>query len=93
MHLVLIHSDLNELDFIASLDLSTYVLQHLVDPFIEHSPPVFSWKHSVVKQNAEVVTLMDVLAHSCILRCKQRGTNPEEIRLTEFQYITPDSVS
>src|SRR3954452_5898264 len=77
MHMVPVGANLQELELIASLDPSTDVPQSLVNRRIEHRSSVFGRKHQMVKQNRDVVALVDVKAHPRDLRRKRRGMHPK----------------
>src|SRR4051812_44272650 len=63
MDMVPVGANLQELELIASLDPQTDVPQCLVNRRVEHRSSVFGRKHQMVKQNRDVIALVDVEAH------------------------------
>jgi len=82
MHMILIRANFEKLHLVACLKLDTDVFQNHVDILVEYRTPIFRREHKMVEQNCDVVALMDILAHTCILqlRRKRRGIGPEEMK-------------
>src|SRR3954451_13718467 len=77
MDMVPVGANLQDLELIASLDPQTDVPQSLVNRRIEHRSSVLGRKHQMVKQNRDVMALVDVKAHPRDLRRKRRGMHPK----------------
>src|ERR1035437_5641164 len=63
MHMILICADLQKLHLIPALQFNAHISQFLIHFIVEDSTPVLCWKHQMVYQNGNVMTLMDVLTH------------------------------
>lgn len=73
MHMILIRPDLQKLYLISILQFDAHILQFLVYTIVEDNTSIFCWKHQMIDQNSNIMTLMDILTHINILRRKRRG--------------------
>lgn len=64
MHIVFISANLNERYFVAFADFQTCLFELLVNFFCKDHSPVLGWADDVVQKQRDIVTLMDILAHS-----------------------------
>jgi len=77
MHMLLVHTNFDELDLVTLLDLQAHLFEHCINLFVEHNSSILRWKHQVVEQNANVMTFVDVLTHPGILRRRAAGNVPK----------------
>lgn len=76
MNMILIGANLQEFYLIPLFNIQTYVLQNLIDMIIKYYTSILRRQHKMVYQYRKIVTLVDVFAHSPILRRKRRGIQP-----------------
>ena len=79
MDMIPICTNLQKFHLITLLNIQTNFLQNTIDMIIKHCTSILSRKCQMIYQYRYVVTLMDVLAHICILRRKRRGIQPKRI--------------
>ena len=73
MHMVFISADLNERYLVAFADFQTCFFEFLVNFFCKDYSPVFGRADDVVQQQRDIVTLMDILAHSASISQQAAG--------------------
>jgi len=76
MHVIFVCAYLQKGYLVTLLNLQTDLFEHFIDFVIYYYAAIFRWKYYVVRQNADIMTLMDVLAHFVSLRRKRRGIRP-----------------
>ena len=76
MNMILIGANLQELYLIPFLNIQTYLLQNLIHMIIKYYTSILRGQHKMIYQNRYIMTLVDVFAHSPILRRKRRGIQP-----------------
>ena len=79
MHMILIRTDLHELQLVTPFEIQTDIPQHPVHSLFKYSAAIFRRKHQMIKQHRYIMALMYIFAHANILRSKGRGINPGEI--------------
>ena len=77
MHMIQICSDLDETDFIASLDTETHVFKRSLDRFSKSFFPVFHRTNQVIQKQCSVVALGDVFTHPKMLHLREPTPHSE----------------
>ena len=83
MHMIFVCSNLQKDHGIAFLNLKTYIPQSFIHLWIKNYPAVLRWTSEMIQQNRNIMTFMDIPAHTTIIspgRSKLRGIKPGEIK-------------
>ena len=80
MHMILISANFQKLDLISTLNFDAYLFQNIIHLSVKYSTSILCRKYQVIHQYRNVMTLMEILAHSSILRRKRRRIEPEGIK-------------